>query len=132
MPILEESDLRHDTNEALPELQKREIHALMSKTNREIELIDPETGDLSHIRDKMVERIAVLKAMVSPVKELPNEILAKIFVQYTQDTDPIYKGAMPAPPLVPRSDLFAMAKSCSDNIRDMERLLHLRKRFCFC
>lgn len=98
MPILEESDLRHDTNEALPELQKREIHALMSKTNREIELIDPETGDLSHIRDKMVERIAVLKAMVSPVKELPNEILAKIFVQYTQDTDPIYKGAMPAPP----------------------------------
>lgn len=90
MPILEDSDLTNETNEALPEIQKREIYALISKERQEIEAIDEEIDTLRLRRSTKVTRIEVLKTIVSPVKDVPNEILAKIFVQYTRDLNSKY------------------------------------------
>lgn len=100
MPILEDSDLTNETNEALPEIQKREIYALISKERREIEAIDEEIDTLRLRRSTKVTRIEVLKTIVSPVKDVPNEVFAKIFVQYTRDLNSKYRTKYEVP--IPR------------------------------
>lgn len=93
MSLLEELVLRNTTNEALPEVRKRELYALISKIQGEILSFDTEIENLRLKRRMKMATLMELKAIISPVKELPNEIIAKIFVHYMTRKSKSDRGA---------------------------------------
>lgn len=99
MSILEEPVLRNTSNEALSDGRKRELCTLISKIQGEIVSFDAEITNLRSKRRMKMATLTELKAIISPVKELPNEIIAKIFVHYmTRKTKSIRGAEIPQLP----------------------------------
>ncbi|KAI5824012.1 hypothetical protein K523DRAFT_316026 [Schizophyllum commune Tattone D] len=53
----------------------------------ELKHIEAEIARLSAVRDQLVDQIAVNRSLVAPVRRLPRELLAEIFVQFFQEEE---------------------------------------------
>lgn len=81
--------VEHTSNNPLPDAQKHEIEALLSEAQEEKQRLDAEVARIQLILRGLqsevvakITRIATLKAMISPLKYFPNELIAKIFEEY--------------------------------------------------
>ncbi|KAF9461459.1 hypothetical protein BDZ94DRAFT_1167619, partial [Collybia nuda] len=97
--------IENTTNEALSDTQKHQIGGLILKNQQEILSLDteiattpPNIEELQLQRKAKSDKIATWRALTSVIKDIPNEILSKIFVTYAQDPDP--KWIFPRPPWV--------------------------------
>lgn len=99
--------LPENTNYPLPEIQKREIQAAILAEEEDIRAIDAEISqvqsaapgdDLQSRRSMKKDLVAFMKILVSPMKELPNEIIARIFQQYAYGPLPEPNCVYPSPP----------------------------------
>lgn len=80
------------TNHPLTEVQKREIQGLISIELEDIGFMDARMLQLQSALDDLKSRhsvkqghVTMLKIFVSPIKELPNEIISRIFRQYAYE-----------------------------------------------
>ncbi|KAI5892965.1 uncharacterized protein SCHCODRAFT_02620577 [Schizophyllum commune H4-8] len=53
----------------------------------ELKRIEAEIARLSAVRDQLVDQLAVNRSLVAPVRRLPRELLAEIFVQFFQEEE---------------------------------------------
>lgn len=99
--------LPKNTNNPLPEAQKREMQAAILAEQEAIRLIDVEISqfqsgvmvdELRSRRKVKDDLVALLKILVSPMKDLPNEIIARIFEQYAYGPLPHPSCDDPCPP----------------------------------
>lgn len=99
--------LPKNTNDPLPEPQKREIRQMILVEQEDIRVIDREisqvqsvmpAGNLWSRRSKKKDLVAFLKILISPMKELPNEIIGWVFEQYAHGPLPIRNNNHPSPP----------------------------------
>ncbi|KAF9469260.1 hypothetical protein BDZ94DRAFT_367322 [Collybia nuda] len=79
------------SNIVLFDTEKYLIHSRITDTRREIETLDEKIFHLQSVRARKLSRIAKLKAMISPIRELPGEIIAVIFSAFTSGTVTIEK-----------------------------------------
>lgn len=73
-------------DEPLLDVQKGEIQAMISAEQEDIGVIDAQIfqllsiiSDLRSRRNKRTDQVVSLKMLISPIKEFPNEIIARIF-----------------------------------------------------
>lgn len=90
--------LPNHTNDPLPDGQKREIQARISAELEDIRVIEEEIQDLRLRHKVKTDRVASLKIFVSPMKEFPHEVIARIFEQYAHGPYPDPDGGRRNPP----------------------------------
>lgn len=83
--VTDESELMA-SNVALSDTDKCLIRSQMVTTQREIEILDEEISRLQSVRASKFARVANLKAMISPIRELPSETIAEIFSKCASDS----------------------------------------------
>lgn len=76
------------TNEQLPVAQKCGIAAMIFSDQEDIRAMDAEIS-------MKKARITTLKILISPIKDLPNELISRIFEQYAHGPNPVSDGDTP-------------------------------------
>lgn len=76
------------TNDQLPVAQKLSITAIISSDQEDIRAMDAEISIKK-------TRISALKILISPIKDLPHELISRTFEQYTHGPNPVSEGDKP-------------------------------------
>lgn len=81
--------LEHTSNDPVPDTQKREVERSISELQDEKRLINADIAKIKLIWGRLESqlksknnRLTSLKAIISPMKYLPNELISKIFEDY--------------------------------------------------